>query len=299
MVTMRMIDMAAATATATATKLACSRRLTNGLSSMSSSPRLRSAVVSTTSALPTTTMTKTYFSCQSSAVGRGWISSPSLLGLLPTSAYSRSLQPYDHRSSFHTSTAVELPVRRRKRAGGSGLGSSNSANTTSGINGGVVAADRSSPQQTQQQEQEQEQEPRPTEDTTDGENPSATAVPEPMKHPPIQDVQIFRHAASALLDKLETALHPMESKNEVFVISREDGDIGETFKLDLGPAVGHYLIEISEDECLMQYSSPISGQILYFLSGSTNEWLAVDDGHSFEGIFVRDLIRQCQGLPNL
>eukprot|EP00529_Nitzschia_sp_RCC80_P030929 CAMPEP_0113513010 /NCGR_PEP_ID=MMETSP0014_2-20120614/39631_1 /TAXON_ID=2857 /ORGANISM="Nitzschia sp." /LENGTH=294 /DNA_ID=CAMNT_0000409379 /DNA_START=39 /DNA_END=923 /DNA_ORIENTATION=+ /assembly_acc=CAM_ASM_000159 len=294
MVTMRrMIDVAAA-ATA-ATKLACSRRLTNGLSSMSSSPRFRSAVVSTTSAIPTATMTKMYFSCQSLAFGRGWISSTSLLGLLPTSAYSRSLPSFDHRSSFHTSTVVELPVRRRKRAGGSGLGSNNGSNTASGINGGVVAADRSSPRQTQQQEQE----PRPSDETTDGENASATAVPEPIKHPPIQDVQIFRHAASALLDRLETALHPMKSKNEVFVISREDGDIGEIFKLDLGPSVGHYLIEISEDECLMQYSSPISGQILYFLSDSTNEWLAVDDGHSFEGIFVRDLIRQCQGLPNL
>ena len=295
MMMMRKID-AAATAAA---KLAGSRRLTKCGYSMTPSPPLppfRSALVADTSALPTTLMKKVYFSCQSCAVGRNLVSSPFLLGLLPNSTYSGSFPPLHHRSSFHSSTAVEFPVRRRKRAGGSGLGSKNNTNTTSGINGGGVASNKSSPQHSQPQEQDARQ----SEGTTDGENTSSETVASvPMQHPPIQDTQIFRHAASALLDKLETALHPMKSKNEVFVISREDGDIGEIFKLDLGPSIGHYLIEISEDECVMQYSSPISGQILYFLSGSTNEWIAVDDGHSFEGIFVRDLIRQCQGLPNL
>ena len=281
-----------------AAKFAGSRRSTKRLSSMTSSPPFppfRFAIVAEKSAFPATLTAKVYFSCQYSAVDRSSVSSSSLRGLLPNSTSSGSFQSLDHRASFHSSTAVEFPVRRRKRAGGSGLGSNNKTNTTSGINGGGVGANKSSPHQSQPQEQEVRQ----SEETTNGENTSTTVASAPIQHPPIQDTQIFRHAASALLDKLETALHPMKSKNEVFVISREDGDIGEIFKLDLGPSVGHYLIEISEDECLMQYSSPISGRILYFLSGSTNEWIAVDDGHSFEGIFVRDLIRQCQGLPNL
>ena len=120
-----------------------------------------------------------------------------------------------------------------------------------------------------------------------------------LQHPSVQDVSHFRQAANDLLDKLERALEPMKAKNDYFVVERSDGEIGKVLKLDLGPKLGYYEIEFSEDECIFQYSSPISGQILYCLSSITGEWVGCDDGHLFEGIFVRDLIRQCQGLPDL
>ena len=120
-----------------------------------------------------------------------------------------------------------------------------------------------------------------------------------LQHTPVRDIIIFRQAATDLFGKLERALTPMKVKNDPFIISRSHGDIGEIFKLDLGPKEGFYQIEISEEECVFEYSSPISGKILYCLSATTGEWVGVDDGNAFEGIFVRDLIRQCQGLPNL
>jgi hypothetical protein len=135
-----------------------------------------------------------------------------------------------------------------------------------------------------------------TEDSVN-EGPQRSCVA--TQHPPVLDTMHFRHAASELLDKLERALEPMKAKNDFFLVERLDGEIGEVFKLDLGPKEGFYQLEFSEDECIFQYSSPISGQLLYCLSSVSGEWVGCDDGHSFEGIFVRDLIRQCQGLPDL
>jgi hypothetical protein len=120
-----------------------------------------------------------------------------------------------------------------------------------------------------------------------------------LQHTPVLDVVRFRQAVNDLFEKLERALMPMKAKNDPFLISRLKGEIGEIFKLDLGPKEGFYQIEISEEECVFEYSSPVSGKLLYCLSSRTGEWVGVDDGNAFEGIFVRDLIRQCQGLPDL
>ena len=120
-----------------------------------------------------------------------------------------------------------------------------------------------------------------------------------LQHQPVQDTQIFQEAVNALFDKLERALTPMKAKNDTFIITRSQGDMGEIFQLDLGPKEGSYQIYVSEEEHVFEYSSPISGKILYCLSASTGNWVGVDDGNAFEGILVRDLIRQCQGLPNL
>ncbi|KAG7355930.1 hypothetical protein IV203_000616 [Nitzschia inconspicua] len=131
------------------------------------------------------------------------------------------------------------------------------------------------------------------EDTTSGPRSN------PLQHTPVRDVLLFRQAASDLFDKLERALLPMKAKNDPFILSRSHGEIGEIFKLDLGPKEGFYQLEISEQECVFEYSSPISGKILYCLSSTTGEWVGLVDGNAFEGILVRDLIRQCQGLPDL
>jgi frataxin-like iron-binding protein CyaY len=121
----------------------------------------------------------------------------------------------------------------------------------------------------------------------------------PLKHPPVVDTAEFCEAASALLTKLEKALDPMKAKNDFFVVERTREDIGEILTIDLGPKDGSYRIEMSEAEHMFEYTSPISGKILYILSSSTGEWVGVADGHQFVGLLVRDLIRQCRGLPNL
>jgi hypothetical protein len=120
-----------------------------------------------------------------------------------------------------------------------------------------------------------------------------------LQHPPVRDAIRFRQAASDLFDKLERSLMPMKAKNDPFRITRSQGEMGDIFQLDLGPKEGFYQLHISEEECIFEYSSPISGKILYCLSSRTGEWVGVNDGNAFEGVFVRDLIRQCQGLPDL
>jgi hypothetical protein len=119
-------------------------------------------------------------------------------------------------------------------------------------------------------------------------------------HSPVTDSREFNQAAVRLLDKIEQAVEPMKLYNKVFVTKRTFGDLGEIFSIDLGPKLGIFQIEIGEDERVFEYSSPISGKLLYCLSSSTGEWVSVDDGHQFEGIIVRDLLRSnCIGLPKL
>lgn len=121
----------------------------------------------------------------------------------------------------------------------------------------------------------------------------------PWKHEPVLDTFRFCHEANSLLTKLEGALTPMKPKNDTFIVTREEGEIGEILTIDLGPKEGSYRIEICELEHMFEYTSPISGKLLYVLSADTGEWVGAEDGHDFQGLLVRDLIRQCQGVPNL
>jgi hypothetical protein len=175
-----------------------------------------------------------------------------------------------HCRTFHSSVINSLPVRRRRR--------------------GAKRVEATGA--------EDDQDSSRNNDNSYGDDDGRRSS-NPLQHIPVRDVLRFRQAASDLFDKLERALMPMKAKNDPFITSRSDGDIGKVFKLDLGPKEGFYQLEISEEECVFEYSSPISGKILYCLSATTGEWVGVDDGNAFEGIFVRDLIRQCQGLPDL
>lgn len=121
----------------------------------------------------------------------------------------------------------------------------------------------------------------------------------PLKHDAVEDTVQFQQSIKDLFDKLEKSLEPMKAQNDFFVVERSIGDLGEILTIDLGPKEGKYRIEASEEEHIFEYSSPISGKILYILSSSTGEWVGIQDGHLFEGILVRDLIRQCRGLPKL
>jgi len=121
----------------------------------------------------------------------------------------------------------------------------------------------------------------------------------PLLHTQVEDSVVFERAASDLLTKLETSVEHMKEQNDPFVVNRTLGALGEILTIDLGPKEGQYRIEVSVEETVFEYTSPISGKILYILSANTGEWVGLEDGHSFEGLFVRDIIRQCQGLPKL
>jgi hypothetical protein len=121
----------------------------------------------------------------------------------------------------------------------------------------------------------------------------------PLKHVAVDDLEQFRESVTLLLDKIEKAVAPMKEQNDVFIVTRARGELGDTLKIDLAPKEGSYKIEVSEEDCLFQYASPISGNVLYIKSATTGNWVGIEDGHIFEGLLVRDLIRQCRGLPKL
>jgi Frataxin-like domain len=93
--------------------------------------------------------------------------------------------------------------------------------------------------------------------------------------------------------------------------------VGEYLWIDLGPVHGQYTIQADETMQIVMLLSPISGQRVYRYNnqhnssssdqqqGETtaahdpNRWMCTDDGHVLEGLLVRDLIRQIQGVPNL
>ena len=49
---------------------------------------------------------------------------------------------------------------------------------------------------------------------------------------------------------------------------------------------------------IISLTSPVSGGYTYVLGADSNKFVGEEDGHSLEGMLVRDLIRQCNGVPN-
>lgn len=120
-------------------------------------------------------------------------------------------------------------------------------------------------------------------------------------HVAVTDPNVFRHEADKLLVKIESALRPMEKYNKLFTITHtpRNHDQSGSLTLELAPDDGTYSLEVDDEAMRMVFQSAKSGQYSYVLSASTGEWVDEKDGHSFEGMLVRDLIRQCHGLPAL
>ena len=159
----------------------------------------------------------------------------------------------------------------------------------------------------------------------DADHTSSTASGMSLSPVPVTDPQIFDRAALKLLDKIESALRPLEPLNRPCfalvrsgggsnstvregVMSRDTPDddddddsngTGERLHLDLGPVHGFYELRVNASKMHVMLSSPISGQHLYVLSEGTGTFCSHDDGHSLEGLLVRDLIRQIYGVPQL
>ena len=110
----------------------------------------------------------------------------------------------------------------------------------------------------------------------------------------------FVEASEELLNELYEALHPLQAINDNMFLTRggEEG-VGEFLLIDLGPANGQYNVQIDNENAILVFSTPISGQLEYVLSKKTGEWCGIDDGHNFKGLLVRDLIRQIKGVPKL
>lgn len=75
---------------------------------------------------------------------------------------------------------------------------------------------------------------------------------------------------------------------------------GPYLKIELGPIHGQYTFIADTESRSIYFQSPISGNLIYFYDiNRTNEWINVHDQHNLIGMFVRDIIRQIQGVPKL
>jgi len=117
-----------------------------------------------------------------------------------------------------------------------------------------------------------------------------------QEHFPVTDTAEFSQAAIDVLERLELAVEPMKSVNHPFIVKRKTTNL---LTIELDPTNGSYEVEIDADEQILTFRSPISGSHSYFFSKKTFEWIDTTDHHSFEGLFVRDLIRVCKGVPKL
>ena len=130
----------------------------------------------------------------------------------------------------------------------------------------------------------------PTGDTSTPEG--RAAVNRPVR---VTDTLEFVMAAQDFLDKIEEALEPMKKHNDIFIVTRDSNRL----TLMLGIGEGEYSLEIYEDGSSILMQTPISGKFSYVLSSKTQDWVNEEDGHMLVGMFVRDLIRQCNGVPDL
>lgn len=120
-------------------------------------------------------------------------------------------------------------------------------------------------------------------------------------HVAVKDSALFQQEADKLLLKLDAALRPMEKHNDVFnlILTPRNHYSSGSLTLELKPEDGSYRIEVNDEAKKVHMTTAISGHYSYVLSASTGEWVDEEDGHSMEGMLVRDLIRQCNGLPDL
>lgn len=115
----------------------------------------------------------------------------------------------------------------------------------------------------------------------------------------VRDPSTFVAEGMALLNKIMKALRPLEEINNPFLLTMSvDEDEKNFISLDLGALHGQYIIKLDTKQQVLIFTSPISGRLTYNLE-TNGDWSNVQDRHNFEGLLVRDLIRQIKGVPKL
>ena len=115
----------------------------------------------------------------------------------------------------------------------------------------------------------------------------------------VVDSKIFHNAAKEFLQRVQLAVEPMKQYNSVFQVLRLINTIEsqDCLKILLKPDQGSYILQVDYDTRTMALTTPLSGSFTYVLCSQTGNFVGMEDGHVLEGLLVRDLIRQCHGLP--
>ena len=90
------------------------------------------------------------------------------------------------------------------------------------------------------------------------------------------------------------------------------GEIGLTYIFGIGRSTAQYILTKAgidfnkkvntwndEEQTAIRFVSPMSGGYSYLCNAMTGEWECQQDGHRLVGMFVRDLVCQVNGLPEL
>lgn len=206
------------------------------------------------------------------------IISPTTVGKL--SQQQQHLQQQQQRS-FHRSNFANFATIRRRRRGSDGSG--------------IMVPPR----------------PPPPSDDDDGtsstQSSSSTSIYNSIneknpRHIFVTDLKQFTIKSEEFLNNIEESVQHMKQCNDIFIIKRlpaSDDTPNNKLQIDLAPIHGNYYFDVDIDNRCCYYQSPISGKYTYVLSDTTHDFISEDDEHSLKGIFVRDIIRQCNGYPKL
>lgn len=132
----------------------------------------------------------------------------------------------------------------------------------------------------------------------------SSAVRDEGKYTPVTDLFEFHAAATRTLERLARSVEAMKEVNDPFEVHL--AKYHDLLIVHLGshhgdPSAGGVkcTLEIDDVHKCISMSSPHTGGHNYFLCKDTGEWLDINDHHTLEGTFVRDLNHLCKGLPKL
>jgi frataxin-like iron-binding protein CyaY len=138
----------------------------------------------------------------------------------------------------------------------------------------------------------------------------------------------FQTAANHLFDKIETSIEKLKGCNDGLDIERSGPYVDNTVNtqeeernkshegqiaIHIPPSGdtfwggGTYTLTIHFGSIdgvdgvhsgYVSMQSPLSGTFTYIYNVRTREWEGTEDGHSLLGMFTRDFIRQCRGVPD-
>lgn len=166
----------------------------------------------------------------------------------------------------------------------------------------------------------------------DDSNGNSPTSPSSVSRSPALSSEQFVSVSNSLLDRVESAVTELKDCNDGLEITRyppasassgsmddneeeDDGDLnyrqhGGRLSIqvessgDLYWGGGTYWITVLPDNAenisggTIILQSPLSGSFTYVYNASSGEWVGSEDGHSLLGMFTRDWIRQCRGVPD-
>ncbi|OQR95946.1 hypothetical protein THRCLA_22043 [Thraustotheca clavata] len=114
------------------------------------------------------------------------------------------------------------------------------------------------------------------------------------QHKKLMTPDKFKNLANAFFDKVELAITPLHPPmNQVFRVERTKTPA----KLTIQTETHSFELVVLTKVQKIEFTSPISGTRLYVYNSKSLRWEDEVDSHDVEGLFTRDLMRMCSGLP--